>query len=71
MPRAQLIDAKTSEILEDLGRYKTANQARSVCGKHADRLLIWELSPDNFWVAEEGDEIYQVEVDPPTGSVTA
>jgi len=64
MPRAQLIDAKTGEILEDLGWFETANQARTACGKHADRLLFWALSPDRFWVAEE-DEVYHVEADPP------
>jgi len=71
MPRAQLIEAKTGEILEDLGWYETANQARTACGRHADRLLVWERSPDDLWVAEEDDEVYQVEVDPPEGSAMA
>jgi len=44
----------------------TANQARSACGKHADRLLFWMRSPDDLWIAEE-DEVYQVEADPPEG----
>ena len=65
MPRAQLIDAKTGEILDDLGWYETANQARSACGRHADRLLVWERSPDELWIAEEEDEVYQVQADPP------
>jgi len=64
MPRAQLIDAKTGEILDDLGWFETANQARSACGKHADRLLFWERSEDDLWIAEDEDEAYQVEADP-------
>lgn len=71
MPRAQLIDANTGEILEDLGWFETANQARSACGRHADHMLTWERSPDDLWVAEEEDEVYQVEADPPEGSATA
>jgi len=58
MPRAQLIDANTGEILDDLGCFETASQARSACGKHADRLLFWARSPDDLWIAEEGDEVY-------------
>jgi len=65
MPRAQLIDAKTGETLEDLGWYETANQGRTACGQHAEDLLVWALSPDGLWVAEEEDAVYQVEVDPP------
>ena len=71
MPRAQLIDAYTGEILDDLGWFETADEARSACGRHADRLLFWALSPDRLWVAEEEDEVYQVEVDPPGGRATA
>jgi len=48
MPRAQVINAKTGEILEDLGWYETANEARSACGKHADHPLFWALSPDRL-----------------------
>ena len=65
MPRAQLIDAKIGETLEYLGWFETANQARSACGKHADRLLFWVRSPDDLWTCEEEDEVYQVEMDPP------
>lgn len=65
MPRAQLIDAHSGEILEDLGWFETANQARSACGRHAERLLVWARSPDDLWVAEEEDEAYQVEAYPP------
>ncbi|GAA4015870.1 hypothetical protein GCM10022631_30170 [Deinococcus rubellus] len=65
MPRAQLIDANTGEILDDLGWYETANQARSACGRHAEGLLVWALSPDGLWVAEEDNEVYQVEADLP------
>ena len=64
----QLIDAHTGELLEDLGWYETANQARTACGRRADRLLVWERSPDDLWIAEE---VYQVEMDPPEGSTTA
>ena len=64
MPRAQLIDAHTDELLEDLGWFGTANQARSACGEHAEGLLVWALSPDRLWVAEEEDAVYQVEADP-------
>jgi len=71
MPRAQLINAKTDEILDDLGSFETANEARSACGKHAEHLLVWERSPDGLWIAEEEDEVYQVEADPPEGSTTA
>lgn len=65
MPRAQLIDAITGEILEDLGFYETASQARSACAAHAEHQLVWERSPDDLWIAEEEDEAYQVEADPP------
>ncbi|GAA4015821.1 hypothetical protein GCM10022631_30100 [Deinococcus rubellus] len=68
MPRAQLIDATTGEILEDLGWYETAHQARTACGRHADQMLVWAFSPDGLWVAEEDDGVYQVEADPPEGS---
>lgn len=71
VPCAQLIDANTGEILENFGWFETATQARSACGKHAERLLVWERSPDNLWVAEEEDEVYQVEADPFEGSATA
>ena len=71
MPHVHLIDAKTGEILEDLGWYETTNQARTACGRHAEHLLVWERSPDGLWIAEEEDEVYQVEADPPEGSTTA
>jgi len=69
MPRAQLIDATIGEILEDLGWYETANEARSACARHAEHLLVWERSLDDLWVAEEEDEVYQVEADPPEGAM--
>ncbi|WP_161882167.1 hypothetical protein [Deinococcus alpinitundrae] len=71
MPRTQLIDAKTGELLEDLGWYETVSQARSACSEHAGRLLFWARSPDDLWVAEEEDEVYRVEMDLPEGSPTA
>jgi len=64
MPRAQLIDAKTGETLEYLGWFETANQACSACGKHSDHLLFWARSPDDLWIAQEEDEVYQVETHP-------
>ena len=71
MPRARIIDAHTGELQGDLGWFETANQARSACGQYAENLLVWERSPDGLWVAEEEDEVYQVEMDPPEGSTTA
>ncbi len=65
MPRAHLIDAQTGEILEDLGFYETANQGRTTCARHAEHLLVWERSPDGLWIAEDEDETYHVEADPP------
>ncbi|WP_161883885.1 hypothetical protein [Deinococcus alpinitundrae] len=64
MPRAQLIDANTGEILDDLGWFETANEARNACGKYVEHMLIWERSPDGLWVAEDEDEAYHVEADP-------
>ena len=63
MPRAQLISLETGEVLEDLGFYETAHQARSACGRHAEQMLIWERSPDGLWIAETEDEAYHVEAD--------
>ncbi|GAA3995102.1 hypothetical protein GCM10022631_01530 [Deinococcus rubellus] len=71
MPRAQRINAHTGEILEDLGWFETAHQARSACGKHAEHFLVWGYSPDGLWVTQEDDEVYHVEADPPEGSATA
>jgi len=56
---------------KDLGWYETPNQTRSACGRQADRLLVWALSPDDLWIAEEEDEAYQVEADPPEDSTAA
>ncbi|AZI44011.1 hypothetical protein EHF33_13880 [Deinococcus psychrotolerans] len=63
MPRVQLIDTITGEIIEDLGWFEMASQARMACGRHAECLLVWALSPDGLWVAGEEDEVYQVEAD--------
>lgn len=64
MACSQLIDAITGEILEDLGFYETASQARTACAAHAERMLIWERSPDGLWIAEGEEEVYHVETEP-------
>ncbi|GAA4013422.1 hypothetical protein GCM10022631_26330 [Deinococcus rubellus] len=71
MPRAQLINANTGEILEDLGWFETALPARSVCAAHAEHLLVWERNPNGLWIAEEEDVAYQVEADLPGAGATA
>ncbi|AZI45278.1 hypothetical protein EHF33_20425 (plasmid) [Deinococcus psychrotolerans] len=63
MPRAQLIDTITSEILDDLGWFDTASQARTGCAMHARQMLVWERSPDDLWIAEGEEEAYHVEAD--------
>lgn len=63
MPRAQLISLETGEILENLGFYETAHQARSACGRQAEHMSVWERIPDGLWIAEDEDESYHVEAD--------
>jgi len=47
-----------------------ANQARTACAVRAAHVLIWERSPDDLWIAEVENEVYQVEMDPPEEKMT-
>ncbi len=58
---AALFQTEPEELLEALGMYPSATEARSACGLHARISLIWIQPWEGFWEAEgEDDIVYRV-----------
>lgn len=59
--RAEVIQAESEELLDTLGVYPSATEARSPCGVHARTSLLWIQPWDGLWEAEgEDDTVYRV-----------